>query len=484
MSRGHNNVSFLPDIEEPRRSNTMRVNAAHPDAAYDEDDGDGIRPAIPPKRRVRIEEPLPSQPTVTMTPREGPSWQEPPPEPPRKRKRDDAKIVAILNMLLERVNENTQNIEKYVLQKKESEEDDLGLEVRPDKVQVEVRVIFMNIIDVDTIEQRFNAEIFVQSRWLEPRLQNKSQKELESYTGDGSDWTPKVIITNLVGEPEEDETWTLAARYPEFKYPAVTMRRKIKGHFSEILELNDFPLDVQELTVQVSTSRSEQEVVLVQDNYRMSTVNTDGFLDQDEFELFPHVIGSSGHISSELSVMRDRHSAIFFACSVKRKPGYFFWNIFLMMFLITTLMFTAFAIPATNPHNRLAVTLTLLLTAIAFKFIINKSIPQIPYLTYLDIYVITCMVLLALQAIQNAVITVVASTVQREIDLYSMYFLATCHVTFHVAFGIFLIVMSVRGDDLIKERNEKYLIQKELVDSRRKKMKYQFDADMYGAPVV
>jgi hypothetical protein len=54
-----------------------------------------------------------------------------------------------------------------------------------------------------------------------------------------------VTITNIVGKPDEDDTWIGAHREECYNYPVVTMRRRIKAFFSETLELKDFPLDVQ-----------------------------------------------------------------------------------------------------------------------------------------------------------------------------------------------------------------------------------------------
>ena len=42
-----------------------------------------------------------------------------------------------------------------------------------------------------------------------------------------------------------------------------------------------------------------------------------------------------------------------------------------------------FAVKPTLPQNRLQLSFTLVLTAVAFKFVVNQSLPRISYLTYL-----------------------------------------------------------------------------------------------------
>ena len=52
-------------------------------------------------------------------------------------------------------------------------------------------------------------------------------------------------------------------------------------------------------------------------------------------------------------------------------------------FLIACLSFLTFAVEPTLPQNRLQLAFTLVLTTVAFKFVVNQSLPRISYLTYL-----------------------------------------------------------------------------------------------------
>jgi hypothetical protein len=52
-------------------------------------------------------------------------------------------------------------------------------------------------------------------------------------------------------------------------------------------------------------------------------------------------------------------------------------------FLITGLSFATFAVSPILPQNRLQLSFTLLLTSVAFKFVVIQSLPKISYLTYM-----------------------------------------------------------------------------------------------------
>lgn len=65
--------------------------------------------------------------------------------------------------------------------------------------------------------------------------------------------------------------------------------KKIKGKFYEKLELYDFPIDLQEISIKLSSKKSSDEVELVDNHLESCDVCTSGFLDQQQWDLFEHV---------------------------------------------------------------------------------------------------------------------------------------------------------------------------------------------------
>ena len=66
-----------------------------------------------------------------------------------------------------------------------------------------------------------------------------------------------------------------------------------------------------------------------------------------------------------------------------KKSSFFLINVILIVFMITTLFFPAFAVDSSAVADRLSVCLTLLLTAVAFKFVVSGSLQPMPYLHFL-----------------------------------------------------------------------------------------------------
>jgi hypothetical protein len=100
---------------------------------------------------------------------------------------------------------------------------------------------------------------------------------------------------------------------------------------------------------------------------------------------------------------------------------------------------------AMGTGDRLSVTLTLLLTAVAYKFIVASSLPQVSYLTKLDIHVLLCFGFLVLIACENVVHPYLEyhTTVGGDFERYFVicYYIAflLVHIVFFAKFFIWLL---------------------------------------------
>jgi hypothetical protein len=70
--------------------------------------------------------------------------------------------------------------------------------------------------------------------------------------------------------------------------------------------------------------------------------------------------------------------------TVERYHGYYYINVLLPMSTFTLMSALQWVIDRSLPQDRLGVTLTLVLTAAAYKLAISAMVPAIAYLTILD----------------------------------------------------------------------------------------------------
>merc|ERR1711971_1485509 len=82
------------------------------------------------------------------------------------------------------------------------------------------------------------------------------------------------------------------------------------------------------------------------------------------------------------------YSGVNYRVKLARIWSIYFWKIFFFRFIITLSSFSVYSLDDDKAANKYALLLTLLLTNVAFQFVINTFIPRLPYLTILDYYAI------------------------------------------------------------------------------------------------
>ena len=82
--------------------------------------------------------------------------------------------------------------------------------------------------------------------------------------------------------------------------------------------------------------------------------------------------------------------------TVRRIPTYYIVNVAAPMSLLAITSLLMFKLPAPDVNDRMALSLTLLLTAVAYKLVTAGMTPEIGYLTFLDQFVLGCCLLILL----------------------------------------------------------------------------------------
>lgn len=155
--------------------------------------------------------------------------------------------------------------------------------------------------EIDTLNEKFFAEILVETKWEEPKLcaefDQRVGRDEKEFTHPLKYWNPKVYIENTLNDPNQTVHYRIkkevrqphSAESPnkselfnnvQFKY-WVYEYRKLKGYFFEKLELEYFPVDIQSMSVIVTSYRSVREVRLVANRKRKSIVNNSMNIDKN-----------------------------------------------------------------------------------------------------------------------------------------------------------------------------------------------------------
>lgn len=179
---------------------------------------------------------------------------------------------------------------------------------------VELRVVFLKVGDIDTLNEKFYAEAFIEAKWFDPNLSPDKEYNAER------DWNPKMYILNCLGdlkqeiwfsqyslqeyeqEEKENKHADISSGYENEKTnhkestvtfndqsrngSVIVERRKVKSQFWQTLDLKNFPCDVQQLTITLTSPKPSSEIELKHCKDKASSVNTKAFADSQEWTLY------------------------------------------------------------------------------------------------------------------------------------------------------------------------------------------------------
>ena len=283
---------------------------------------------------------------------------------------------------------------------------------------VGIKLTVHGISNIDQVAGTFCVDVTLHMWWLESELKSRCAK-LEADVVPISDkecLVPHFHFENSLSvepvEPDEPETIELRKEYPP---GLVHWERRMRCVLMEQFELADFPFDVQVLSIVIrSNSKADLAkgryfVLLRPDSAKKGSAVGVG--------LKPRVALTEWLIyRPNAEAAHDKYGKPVFRAHlvVRRKHFYYSFNVVGMMGAITTLGFTTAAQPPAEFADRCTVTLTLLLTAVAFKLVIADSLPKVAYVTKLDAYISFGFVLLLVLMVENAAVATVQNESLRE----------------------------------------------------------------------
>jgi hypothetical protein len=196
-------------------------------------------------------------------------------------------------------------------------------------IDVYIRAGYSKIYDIDTINQRFQAELIIESKWRDLNLKSVND-DLSKVL-----WRPELYIENSLSNLKEEISCKITYDDDSKENLIVSEIRKVSGLFHEYLELENFPLDIQNLSICISTKKSGKKInfVLMQPELAQVTINST--LDKSMWHIHKLVKSQKESLISEFSFGKMEYPAIKITCQAFRSPIYFYWNILLPIILVT-----------------------------------------------------------------------------------------------------------------------------------------------------
>jgi len=190
---------------------------------------------------------------------------------------------------------------------------------------------------------------------------------------------------------------------------------------------------------------------------------------QQEWTLYPHINTENKTIYD--IKMEYEKPALTFSSKIARRPGYYIYNCYMLLFTISSLGFVPFSFAAYSPHFRIQTTCLLILSSVNFRWIVTARLPTVSYLTTLDLYAIGALVFLVLLCCWHAVIgsfllnDVVEKAFRVEIDYYALYIILSVYSLFHIVYFVYFLWKYLRYGDITKEEEQNERIKQLMLDT-------------------
>jgi len=218
--------------------------------------------------------------------------------------------------------------------------------------------------------------------------------------------------------------------------------------FFQSYDLQTFPFDKHELTFEVrSSDYGADKVMLVQYREKDPTKFRNSVLEAFTLPAWslheqPAVAGTLVTKQPAGSASAQKYSYYYWTVKTDRHYVSYLWNIAFIMYLVSTLSVIVFFLSSDDVGSRSSTMLTLVLTAVALKFVTNDNLPKISYLTYIDYYIFFCFFVLYTISILSAVAT--HFTKVGPATLWNQWFCYAFLIMWLVVHVLALIIVTVK----------------------------------------
>ncbi len=269
--------------------------------------------------------------------------------------------------------------------------------------KVEVEIFLIDVDSVDGVNQSFQANVFYALRWNDPRLVHE---EIGGHSRPLSDiWHPRIQLFNQQKVSKSFSDVVEVAPSGDVVY-----RQRVWGSFSQPLYLRDFPFDRQnfEILLGAADYTTEQIELVVDPNSRIS----------ERFSL-PDWNVVEWMVENKTF---QESSAVTFSFEATRHVGYFIGKVIVPLVLIVAMSWTVFWIDPRDSGTQVSVAITAMLALIAYRFAVGQQLPNVEYMTRLDLFILGSSLLVFASLIQVVVTSTFANSDRlsqaREIDLW------------------------------------------------------------------
>eukprot|EP01083_Nonionella_stella_P025911 71345_1 len=347
--------------------------------------------------------------------------------------------------------------EKYILK-------DEDFFTKGNRIEVGVNFYVNRIDSVDLVNESFYADADIELQWKATKEEYlRFKRDVKHYEPDyhpafqfqNGECSAEIQYMNgntgfrVVGEGDLDSWSSLIGK--EIRYPIFNLAHyKFHGTFRESFELESFPLDCQDLQISIELDKKVDLVVFVP-SYKQFLGDYCGNLNL-KFSALDEYVVHQPRLEFVCNEYADNMSAMNYRAKLERRSLIYIPKIVLFIAVTAGAALLTFTLdPIDDLPDRYGFVVTLLLTAVAFQFVVTSTLPNLPYLTFLDWYIFVSFMFLGLVMLMAAVTALIGKKDSIDIDLVNMI----CAVSAGAVFVIYNLYFAIQSFVLKKAEQGK-----------------------------
>ena len=271
-------------------------------------------------------------------------------------------------------------------------------------VIVDLGLHIVELTQVDEVINTFTIEGFMDLVWCDPRMAYEAENEEElgekillkekAQALLNEIWWPAVTIANQVNARniENQELVILSDGTIEYK-------EKFSAELEAHYDLKEFPFDRQKLEIEIeSFAWHDDELIFKMNEEKIGFSN--------DFEIAEwHIENVESKIES-VKDLQDRatFSEFLMEIEVVRKYDYYLWKIIIPLILLVIISWSVFWMIGDKLVDRMSISMTGILTIVAYQFIISDILPRVSYFTFMDTFLSISFLIMLLSVFENIIV--------------------------------------------------------------------------------
>jgi hypothetical protein len=249
-------------------------------------------------------------------------------------------------------------------------------------IPIRVGLYVLNLVALDEVQQTFTFTAYMTETWKDPRLaftpgagENGSARR---YYKHDAIWFPLLQFDNSAA-PRAPSGYLLSGT-PD---GTISYTEKFSVRVSSNMHLRAFPFDSQDLQIVVRPFTGQASRIVLSVEPRTTGISQAPYT--------PLPLWHTGSVSyrtmaGETGPGDQVRSHLSFQVHVVRNSEYYIYRIFLPLTLMVAVSWGVLWIPPADLNSQLLISVTTLLTLVAFSVALSNILPPVPYLTFNDIF--------------------------------------------------------------------------------------------------